>query len=97
MQSEPARALDVLRSSIFINVIIFLIFGSLIAMLVSRNLSLPFQEIVTTLQGVKNGHFDKKVRVTTNDEIGYTGDVINEMTEGLIERERMQQSLNSEI
>jgi sigma-B regulation protein RsbU (phosphoserine phosphatase) len=94
MQSEPARALDVLRSSIFINVIIFLIFGSLIAMLVSRNLTLPFQEIVTTLQGVKNGHFDKKVRVTTNDEIGYTGDVINEMTEGLIERERMQQSLN---
>jgi sigma-B regulation protein RsbU (phosphoserine phosphatase) len=34
------------------------------------------------------------VQVTTNDEIGYTGDVINEMTEGLIERERMQQSLN---
>jgi sigma-B regulation protein RsbU (phosphoserine phosphatase) len=32
--------------------------------------------------------------VTSNDEIGYTGDIINEMTEGLRERERMQQSLN---
>jgi sigma-B regulation protein RsbU (phosphoserine phosphatase) len=32
--------------------------------------------------------------VTSNDEIGYTGDAINEMTEGLIERERMQLSLN---
>ena len=94
MQSEPARALDVLRSSIFINVIIFLIFGSLITMLVSRNLTLPFGEIIQTLRGVRNGQFDKKVQVTTNDEIGYTGDVINEMTEGLIERERMQQSLN---
>jgi sigma-B regulation protein RsbU (phosphoserine phosphatase) len=94
MQSEPAKALDVLRSSIFINVIIFLIFGSLITMLVSRNLTLPFGEIIQTLRGVRNGQFDKKVRVTTNDEIGYTGDVINEMTEGLIERERMQQSLN---
>jgi len=93
-QSEPARALDVLRSSIFINVIIFLIFGSLITMLVSRNLTLPFGEIIQTLRGVRNGRFDKKVQVTTNDEIGYTGDVINEMTEGLIERERMQQSLN---
>jgi sigma-B regulation protein RsbU (phosphoserine phosphatase) len=93
-QSDPARALDVLRSSIFINVIIFLIFGSLITMLVSRNLTLPFGEIIQTLRGVRNGQFDKKVRVTTNDEIGYTGDVINEMTEGLIERERMQQSLN---
>jgi sigma-B regulation protein RsbU (phosphoserine phosphatase) len=94
MQSEPARALDVLRSSIFINVIIFLIFGSLIAMLVSRNLTLPFGEIIQTLRGVRNGQFDKKVRVTSNDEIGYTGDVINEMTDGLIERERMQKSLN---
>jgi sigma-B regulation protein RsbU (phosphoserine phosphatase) len=63
-------------------------------MLVSRNLTLPFGEIIQTLRGVRNGQFDKKVRVTTNDEIGYTGDVINEMTEGLIERERMQQSLN---
>jgi sigma-B regulation protein RsbU (phosphoserine phosphatase) len=93
-QSEPAKALDVLRSSIFFNVFIFLIFGSLITMLVSRNLTLPFGEIIQTLRGVRNGQFDKKVRVTTNDEIGYTGDVINEMTEGLIERERMQQSLN---
>ncbi len=32
VQSEPARALDVLRSSIFINVIIFLIFGMLEAL-----------------------------------------------------------------
>jgi sigma-B regulation protein RsbU (phosphoserine phosphatase) len=94
MHSEPDRALDVLRSSIFINVIIFLIFGSLIAMLVSRNLTLPFGEIILTLRGIRNGQFDKKVRVTSNDEIGYTGDVINEMTDGLIERERMQKSLN---
>ncbi|MCP3888050.1 MAG: SpoIIE family protein phosphatase [Desulfobulbaceae bacterium] len=94
LQSEPARALELLRSSIFINVIIFLIFGSLIAILVSRNLTQPFGEIIRTLRSVKNGQFDKKVTVTSNDEIGYTGDVINEMTDGLIERERMQQSLN---
>jgi sigma-B regulation protein RsbU (phosphoserine phosphatase) len=33
------------------------------------------------------------VRVTSNDEIGYTGDVINAMTEGLIERDQIKQSL----
>jgi sigma-B regulation protein RsbU (phosphoserine phosphatase) len=43
---------------------------------------------------VRNGDFDKKVRVTSNDEIGYTGDVVNEMTEGLKERDRMRQSLD---
>jgi sigma-B regulation protein RsbU (phosphoserine phosphatase) len=31
--------------------------------------------------------------VTSNDEIGYTGDVINTMTQGLIERDRIKQSL----
>ena len=93
-QSEPAAALEMLRSSLFTNVIIFLIAGSLITMLVSRNLTLPFGEIIQTLRGVRNGEFDKKVQVTSNDEIGYTGDVINEMTDGLIERERMRQSLS---
>ncbi len=93
-QSEPAAALELLRSSIFTNVIIFLISGSLITMLVSRNLTLPFGEIIQTLRGVRNGEFDKKVQVTSNDEIGYTGDVINEMTDGLLERERMRQSLS---
>jgi phosphoserine phosphatase RsbU/P len=34
------------------------------------------------------------VQVLSNDEIGYTGDAINEMTKGLIEREKMQLSLN---
>jgi sigma-B regulation protein RsbU (phosphoserine phosphatase) len=93
-QTEPATAIGLLKSTISINVIIFLISGTLLTMLVSRNLTLPFSEIIQTLRGVRNGRFDKKVQVTTNDEIGYTGDVINEMTEGLKERERLQQSLD---
>jgi sigma-B regulation protein RsbU (phosphoserine phosphatase) len=94
VQSQPAMASELLRSSIFINVGFFLISGILITMLVSRNLTLPFGEIIQTLRGVRNGQFDKKVQVTSNDEIGYTGDVINEMTDGLLERERMRQSLD---
>jgi sigma-B regulation protein RsbU (phosphoserine phosphatase) len=45
------------------------------------------------LQKVKIGLFESRVHVTSNDEIGYTGDVINEMIEGLMERDRLQQSL----
>jgi sigma-B regulation protein RsbU (phosphoserine phosphatase) len=43
---------------------------------------------------VQHGLFETRVRVTSNDEIGYTGDVINAMTEGLIERDRIKQSLS---
>ncbi|MGW8301627.1 MAG: PP2C family protein-serine/threonine phosphatase, partial [Desulfobacterales bacterium] len=93
-QPDLNIAIQQLRSAIFSNAIIFLGVGIFLTMLLARNLSIPFKEIVQTLKWVRNGHFDKKIQVTTNDEIGYTGDVINEMTEGLKERERLQQSLD---
>jgi sigma-B regulation protein RsbU (phosphoserine phosphatase) len=83
-----------LRSAIFTNAFLFVGVGIFLTILLGRNLSIPFKEIVQTLRWVRNGRFDKKVQVTTNDEIGYTGDVINEMTEGLKDRKRMQQSLD---
>jgi sigma-B regulation protein RsbU (phosphoserine phosphatase) len=93
-QQDLSTAIQQLRSAIFTNAFIFLGVGIFLTMLLARNLSIPFTEIVETLRWVRNGRFDKKVQVTTNDEIGYTGDVINEMTEGLKERQRLQQSLD---
>ena len=93
-QSGAVTIVQQLRTAIFMNVFIFLGIGIFLTGLVSKNLTIPFTEIIQTLRGIRNGRFDKKVQVTTNDEIGYTGDVINEMTEGLRDRERMQQSLN---
>ena len=91
--SDSPDTLERLRTAIITNAASFVFIGIFLTVLVSRNLALPFAEIIQTLRGVRNGQFDKKVRVTTNDEIGYTGDVINEMTEGLKERDRMRQSL----
>ena len=93
-QREPALALANLQSAISINVLTFIGIGICLTILVSRNLSIPFRDIIQTLRRIRNGRFDKRVQVFSNDEIGYTGDAINEMTKGLIERERMQQSLN---
>ena len=93
-QSEAVGTVQQLRTAIFMNGFVFLGIGIFLTWLVSKNLTIPFAEIIQALRGVRNGRFDKKVQVTTNDEIGYTGDVINEMTEGLRERERLQQSLD---
>ena len=93
-QHEPAIALAKLKSAISINVLIFIGVGICLTILVSRNLSIPFRDIIKTLRRIRKGRFDKRVQIFSNDEIGYTGDAINEMTKGLIEREKMQQSLN---
>jgi len=91
---EPALALAKLESAINISALIFIGVGICLTVLVSRSLSIPFRDIIQTLRRIRNGRFDKRVQVFSNDEIGYTGDAINEMAKGLIEREKMQQSLN---
>ena len=93
-QHEPALALAKLQPAIHINAFIFIGIGICLTFLVSRNLSLPFRDIIQTLRRIRNGRFDRRVQVFSNDEIGYTGDAINEMTNGLIEREKMQRSLD---
>ncbi|MEJ2286155.1 MAG: SpoIIE family protein phosphatase, partial [Desulfobacterales bacterium] len=90
---DPATAMELTRSAVFINGLVFSGVAIILTILVGRNLTLPFGEIIQSLRSVRNGDFDKKIQVTTNDELGYTGDVINEMTEGLKERDRMRQSL----
>lgn len=93
-EENPEQLLDLLRGSIFTNCLIFIGVGLFLTYLVSSNLARPFGEIIQVLRGIKRGRLDRKVRVTSNDEIGYTGDVINGMGEGLKEREKMRQSLD---
>jgi adenylate cyclase len=80
-----------------INAVIFMGVGVWLTFLVSSNLTRPLREIVHVLREVRKGNFDSQVRVTTNDEIGYTGDVINEMTKGLKEREFLREAFGKYV
>lgn len=91
--SDPSTALTLMNRAVTAHATIFIATGLLLTLLVSRNLTKPFGEILHTLRSVKKGRFEQKIRVTSNDEIGFTGDTINEMTDGLAERERMRHSL----
>jgi sigma-B regulation protein RsbU (phosphoserine phosphatase) len=86
-------ALGAFQSDLAIQIFVFMAAGIWLTFLVSSNLTKPLQEITHVLRNVQHGLFETRVRVTSNDEIGYTGDVINAMTEGLIERDRIKQSL----
>ncbi len=90
---DPAASLDRLGSFLLVNSFVFIAVGLWLCYLVSSNLALPLRDIIQTLQKVREGNFDDRVRVTSNDEIGYTGDVINLMTAGLKERERLRLSM----
>lgn len=97
--ASPAAGLSHLpvermTAAISSQIFLFMGIGLWVTFLVSSNLTRPLADITDVLRKVKNGLFEAKVRVTSNDEIGYAGDVINEMTEGLKERDRIKHSLS---
>jgi adenylate cyclase len=84
---EAVVILQELRAALLDQALIFIVVGLWVTFLVSSNLTRPLLQIIKVLQKVREGRFDERVRVTSNDEIGYAGDVINEMSEGLRERD----------
>jgi sigma-B regulation protein RsbU (phosphoserine phosphatase) len=93
LDDHPGVILDHIGKALMTNSLLFMVTGIWIWVLVSANLSRPFASIIRTLTRVREGRFDDRVQVTSNDEIGYTGDVVNQMAEGLQERERMRLSM----
>ena len=73
---------------------VFFVTLSVLNKLLNRSIVGPVENIISAVRKIKEGNLQTRVKVVSNDEIGVLGDAVNDMTKGLIERERMQQSLN---
>jgi len=73
--------------------IIFVAIAFSLNFLVAKSILTPIKDMMGIVYNVRHGEFDHNVRVVTNDELGVLGDGMNEMTAGLIERDRMRRSL----
>ncbi|MGC9028172.1 MAG: adenylate/guanylate cyclase domain-containing protein [Desulfomonilaceae bacterium] len=94
---DGAEACEALRSLGTFSWILFAftaMYGLWLAVLFSRNLSQPAEEIMAVTQRVKEGDYDARVHVVSNDEIGVLGDRVNEMAIGLKEREEIREVFN---
>jgi adenylate cyclase len=83
---ETGQVLSAVQVLIFSHAIIFSLVGIWLTFLVSSNLTRPLKNITSVLKRVKKGDFNHRVSVTSNDELGYVGDVVNDMNAGLQER-----------
>lgn len=95
--SPPQALLEKVQEVVFAETIVFALFAVGLTFLVAVNFTRSLRDIVVVLNEVKNGVFSRKVRVTSNDELGFTGDVINEMTEGLIERDFVKETFGKYV
>ncbi|MCG8563562.1 MAG: adenylate/guanylate cyclase domain-containing protein, partial [Desulfobacterales bacterium] len=67
--------------------ITFLITGMGLSWLLVLNLKKPIDEIIRVLEAVKKGDYRERAQIFSTDEIGFAGERLNAMTEGLAERE----------
>jgi len=74
--------------------IIFIFVGGRLNVLSGKSIIEPITDMMVLVRRVRKGYFKQKVRVVSNDELGVLGDGFNEMTEGLIERDQIRQSLH---
>lgn len=72
-QLDTSQLLELLRPALLSNAIFGISVGIGLTILVSGNITRPVKEIIRVLKKVRDGDFDKKVQVTSNDEIGYAG------------------------
>jgi methyl-accepting chemotaxis protein len=75
----------------------FFITLSVLNKLLGRSIVGPVENILPVVSKIKEGNFQTRMKVVSNDEIGGLGDAINEMTKGLIERERNASSEAAQI
>jgi len=73
--------------------VVFVFVGARLNVLAGKSIIQPVIDMMVLVRRVRKGHFKQKVRVVSNDELGVLGDGFNEMTEGLIERDQIRQSL----
>ncbi len=90
----PAESFEMFSTGLWTIIPIVMVVGAGLVLIISLNLKKSLDAMVLVLMQVTKGKLGLRVNVTSNDEIGYVGDVINDMTEGLMERDKMRQSLD---
>ena len=74
--------------------LIFIIIALRLNFLVEKSIRAPILGMLDLVRQIQRGDFSRTIQVVTNDELGTLGDGLNEMNEGLKDRQRMRQALD---
>ncbi len=74
-----------------------LLLALLVSTLLSRGLSRPIRALVAATTRVAEGDFETEVSVRSRDEVGKLAEAFNEMTRGLLLKERYRSVLNKVV
>ncbi|WDP84456.1 MAG: hypothetical protein HUN05_04250 [Desulfobacter sp.] len=92
-----ATLLQHLENTIAKESAIFMVLSILLSFLVLHHLRQPVADIIRVMAHAKNGDFSHKVKIFTNDEIGFAGEMLNLMNQGLMERELIKDTFGKYV
>ena len=97
VEKTAGRSVGGVSPMLMMDIAVFMGMGIWVTVLVTKNFTRPLKRLTQTLQSIRAGDLDQKVRVTTNDEIGYSGEVVNEMVAGLKERDLIKEAFGKYV
>ena len=77
--------------------VIFIVLAMRLNVLVGKSILEPLEDILNVVEELKEGHFDQRITVLSNDEIGILGDVGNDMIRALADRERIKDTFGKYV
>jgi two-component system, NtrC family, sensor kinase len=91
---------DLIKKEIFVNVLILLIFATLISVplvfYVSSRLTNPIANMLSVVRSVKKGATDRRMEITANDELGELAGSFNSMMVIIERNKEMEKALNQQ-
>jgi adenylate cyclase len=70
--------------------ILFFLGSGILNRLISRSIADPINGMLDTMEQIKQGNYQTRVNVVSNDEVGLLGDATNQMIKGLAEKELLR-------
>jgi class 3 adenylate cyclase len=77
--------------------IMFVIIALRLNFLVGKSIIEPIKEMLGVIHKLRDGDFNQRIAVLSNDEIGTLGDAGNDMIAGLAERERIRETFGKYV
>lgn len=74
--------------------LVLVLFGSVTSILLGKRLTRPIEEIVKTCSVISAGNYGSRFMQRRNDELGDLMRAMNEMTDGLARKERLEQTFS---
>ncbi len=90
-------AIQQTRTTLFVLGLVALIAGCLSSLLLARRITSPIGALVKSVEAISNGEYERQIRISTSDEIGFFGNRFASMQETLKEHIQLLTDTNLEL